>query len=97
MYKRDIEWVKDYHTFKYNGRIFVLFHYPIAEWYGFFRGAIHLHGHVHNRGIAKSGYDERGGLAFNVGVDCNGFRPVSIDDILGLAEIIELMPGKENF
>lgn len=42
------EWVKDYHTLKYYKRKFVLFHYPILEWDGFFRGAIHLYGHVHD-------------------------------------------------
>jgi calcineurin-like phosphoesterase family protein len=85
-YNRDIEWVKDYHTFKRDGRIFVLFHYPIAEWYGFHRGAVHLHGHVHNREPANGG---RGGLALNVGVDCNEFRPVSIETVLGTVEARE--------
>ena len=26
------EWVRDYHVLNHNGRMFVLFHYPIAEW-----------------------------------------------------------------
>ena len=59
-----------------KGRQLVLFHYPIEEWNGFYKGAIHLHCHTHSK-IFRSG--ER---RFNVGVDANGFEPVHIDHIL---------------
>jgi calcineurin-like phosphoesterase family protein len=78
---KHFEWVKDYFVLKHCGRMFVLFHYPIAEWDGFFRGAIHLYGHVHNSPISASRINSDC-FAFNVGVDCNGFRPVSIKDIM---------------
>ena len=75
------EWEKDYHTFNYRKRKFVLCHYPILEWEGFYRGAVHLYGHVHNnnRQFFDSVLDKR---AANVGVDVIGFTPVSIDSIL---------------
>ena len=81
-YECDFVWVKDYHVLKHEGRKLVLFHYPIAEWDGFFRGSIHLYGHVHNN--ADSAARLPGGLAFNVGVDCHDFRPVSMKQILAL-------------
>ena len=79
------EWVKDYFVLKYHGKKFVLFHYPIAEWDGFWRGAIHLYGHIHNSSASNNWFDDSS-LAFNVGVDCNDFRPVSIEDIIRRAD-----------
>lgn len=81
-YSDDFVWIKDYYVLKYEGRKFVLFHYPIAEWEGFFRGAIHLYGHVHNSSVSAERLNLITGLAFNVGVDCNGFHPISIDKII---------------
>jgi len=67
-----------------NGRKYFirgLFHYPITEWDGFFRDAIHLYGHIHNS-FASLARVDGAGFAFNVGVDCNDFQPVSIEKIL---------------
>jgi calcineurin-like phosphoesterase family protein len=87
--KTAFAWVKDYYLLIYQKRKFVLFHYPILEWDGFFHDAIHLYGHVHNGG-GKSGYMEQfrqlGKRAVNVGVDVRGFRPVSIDEVITLAD-----------
>jgi calcineurin-like phosphoesterase family protein len=79
------EWIKDYHVLNCGGRMFVLFHYPIAEWYGFFRGSLHLYGHIHNSPVSAVRIDGSG-LAFNVGVDCTGFRPVGIEEIVTMAD-----------
>jgi calcineurin-like phosphoesterase family protein len=86
------EWVKDYHVLKYEGIEFVLFHYPILQWYKSHRGSIHLYGHVHNNGERYPEFDEKlrllGQRAFNVGVDVNGFTPVSILTIMDKANIV---------
>ncbi|MCL2110841.1 MAG: hydrolase [Clostridiales bacterium] len=96
MYGDHFEWVKDYHVLRHEGRMFVLFHYPIAEWDGYFRGSIHLHGHVHNgtpgplgRLHVPHGSEKHfavGELAYDIGVDAMGFRPVSIDEIIARAD-----------
>jgi calcineurin-like phosphoesterase family protein len=52
----------------------VLFHWPIEEWQGFYRGALHFHGHTHGRAPKQPN-------RWDVGVDVWGFRPVSIADI----------------
>lgn len=83
--KTAFEWIKDYYVLEYKKRKFVLFHYPILEWQGYFRDAIHLYGHVHN--AAKDPkqaerFKVLGNRAINVGVDVNKFFPVSIDSIL---------------
>lgn len=43
------ESVREYAEIKVDGHQFMLFHYPIWEWNNMHRGAIHLHGHIHNR------------------------------------------------
>jgi calcineurin-like phosphoesterase family protein len=53
----------------------VLCHYPLAVWDRKHYGAWHLYGHSH-------GTHQNGGLSFDVGVDCNQFRPVSLDGVV---------------
>jgi calcineurin-like phosphoesterase family protein len=83
------EWIKDYHVLSYKDARFVLFHYPIAEWDGFYRKSAHCYGHVHNNvshlpedaNILRN-LDKR---AINVGVDMNNFFPVSAEEIYNRA------------
>jgi calcineurin-like phosphoesterase family protein len=58
-------------------RTLILCHYPIEEWDGYFRGTIHLHGHVHGKQMKPC--DK---VRVDVGVDCFNFYPVTIDQIL---------------
>ena len=76
------EWIKDYYELQYENQWFILFHYPIEEWNGFFRGAIHLHGHQHNHEAYNYVNLETGLRRYDVGVDANGMYPVSIEEIL---------------
>lgn len=57
---------------------FVCMHYPIASWNGMGDGVIHLHGHVHFPAHLRVA----NGKAMDVGVDGNGLRPISLDEIL---------------
>lgn len=79
--KTKYKWIKDYHEFNYNGVKFVLFHYPILEWNGFYQKSIHLYGHVHNTRTEyfNSIMDKR---ALNVGVDIINFTPISIETLI---------------
>lgn len=79
------EWVRSYYELEYQKQKFVLFHYPILEWQGFFRDTIHLYGHVHNSGKdpeQRKRLEILGSRAINVGVDVNDFYPISIKSIL---------------
>ena len=61
----------------------VMSHYPMAEWNGFFRGAIHLYGHVHNNKENPS-YQIMKNLqnAYNVGADILDFTPRKLEEIV---------------
>ncbi len=67
---------------RHNRQHLILCHYPLLEWDHMHQGAIHLHGHIHS----KPEYNERmrteGILRYDVGVDANGYRPVSLDHVL---------------
>ena len=81
------EWIKDYYVLNYQNIKLVLFHYPIFEWDGFFKDAIHLYGHVHNSGNnEKRKFELLGKRAINVGVDVNDYYPVNIEKIMKMVE-----------
>lgn len=77
------EWVKDYAEISWQNQKFVLFHYPIGEWNGYYRGTIHVHGHQHNHEEYNLENLAKGIRRYDVGVDANGMKPVSI---AGVAE-----------
>ena len=76
------QWVKEYHELVVNNQKFVLFHYPIAEWAGFYKGSIHLHGHQHNQSVYNFQQQQAGIRSYDVGVDANDFTPVSIEHVV---------------
>jgi calcineurin-like phosphoesterase family protein len=55
----------------------VLCHFPIEEWNDMYKGAYHLHGHSH--GSRPDPTDRR---RMDVGVDPNGYFPVSFDEVV---------------
>ena len=67
----------------FNGTRACLSHYPMLSWNGQRRGSIMLHGHIHSAG-SRYNLDnrDRGVLRYDVGVDANGYFPVSRNQIL---------------
>lgn len=55
---------------------FVMFHYPIEDWNGKYKNTIHVHGHTHSE--KKSNMNNR----YNVSVEANEYKPVSIEEII---------------
>jgi calcineurin-like phosphoesterase family protein len=83
--KNHFKWIKDYYVLPYQKTKFVLFHYPLLEWDGYFGNAFHLYGHVHNSGNSETEREKfklLGRRAINAGVDVNDFFPVSIEKIM---------------
>ena len=62
------------------GRRVVLFHYPIEEWNGFYRGFYHVHGHVHDSadGIPLNHRERR----YNACVEFCDYRPMTLDQLM---------------
>ena len=70
--------IESYLEINDKGNKVILFHYPIEEWNGYYRNAIHLYGHVHNNDVNLAKIPNR----YNVGVDVNKYRPVTIEELL---------------
>jgi calcineurin-like phosphoesterase family protein len=72
----DLPWAKKDHVqFKtVDGQQLVLCHYAMLDWPSSHHGAIQLYGHRH--GARPSTHNQ-----LDVGVDCWGFAPVSLEDI----------------
>ena len=73
------EWVRNYAEIRDNGRNVVLFHYPIEDWDGKYRGSYHLFGHIHNN---TPELNTKIPNRFNVCVDVNDFEPKTLDELI---------------
>jgi calcineurin-like phosphoesterase family protein len=69
-------WGQHIHEYKANKKLIVMCHYPIEEWNGYFRGAIHTHCHTHKPNLVSAP------RRFNVGVDSCNYTPISLEEIL---------------
>lgn len=60
-----------------------LMHYPLMSWPHEYHGGIHLHGHIHSEGTEYNArMRDEGILRYDVGVDANGYKPVSFEQII---------------
>jgi len=82
------EWVRDYYVLEAYGLKWVLFHFPLLIWWKQAK-TVHLYGHVHNKAGKKNSPFQRQykflasqERCFNVGVDVNGFAPVSAEALI---------------
>lgn len=62
------------HELKINSQLYVLSHYPLRSWNKSFHGSYHIFAHEH-------GALPPHGLSFDIGVDCWGGYPVSIEQV----------------
>lgn len=68
--------VYDYKEIKIDKQKIVLFHYPLREWNGSWKGSFHLYGHCHNNLP-----DDPKLKSFDVGVDGHNFKPISFEEV----------------
>lgn len=65
----------------------ILCHYPIEEWDGWYRGAVHFHCHTHKHEFVSA---ERRG---NVTVEAIGYRPIRLEEAIErLRECVQPSP-----
>jgi len=65
-----------------QGRTVSLCHFPIAEWNGKRRGGYHVFGHLHGRRDEVYAFMSRFDHALNAGCMLNGYRPVTLDELM---------------
>ena len=74
--------IQDYLEITYSNTQFVLSHYPMVEWNGYYKGSIMLHGHQHNHADYNVSNRKEGIRRYDVGVDANHMSPVSAEEII---------------
>ncbi|SDG83708.1 metallophosphoesterase family protein [Pelagibacterium luteolum] len=67
------------------GQRIIVCHYPMREWPGYYRNAIHLFGHSHSSMPSSN-------RALDIGVDNIGFTPLRLPD---LQKIMDDLPASE--
>lgn len=81
-----------------DGYRLVLNHYALRVWPHSHHRSGHLYGHSHGKLSPMVTSDGRGAMAFDVGVDCWGYKPLSLDQVK--AEMVRRssiqMIGKNN-
>lgn len=55
-----------------------MFHYPIEDWYGMYRGSYHLYEYMYNTDNGYKVIPNR----FNVGGDVNDFESKTLDGLI---------------
>ena len=73
--------IRDFMTISVNGLHISLMHYPMLSWPRSHYGSIMLHGHIHSDTSYNISNREAGINRYDVGVDANGYMPVSIKQI----------------
>ena len=79
--ERLFEGIYDFKTVSLHGKYFALMHYPMLSWPRSHYGSIMLHGHIHSDTSYNISNREAGINRYDVGVDANGYMPVSIKQI----------------
>ena len=77
--------IDNYLLIEDEGRKAVLFHYPILEWDGYFKGWYHIYGHIHNNNANFANQlltREEFRNAFNAGIDLHDFTPQSLSQLI---------------
>lgn len=90
----DIAWIKNIKTDEYfvsvspmieimdGDMLITLCHYPMLSWHKMARGALLIHGHIHNNMKSNHTFTIlRNMNAYNAGVDVNEFAPVTLEQL----------------
>lgn len=73
---------QDYHEIHKGQRMYCLSHYPFEYWNGQDLGSIMLHGHLHSSRRANEINSWHHIFRYDVGVEANNYRPVSMAEII---------------
>lgn len=65
-----------------SGKQLCLCHFPIAEWNGFYRNALHIYGHIHNRTDGAFQYMKQFHNALNAAACINNYTPSSLNELI---------------
>lgn len=65
-----------------DNRELILCHYPLLEWRGYFRGSLHIFGHIHNSCHAMYEHICRQPNMLNAGASVIDYQPVTLPELM---------------
>lgn len=71
-----------------NGVQICLCHFPIAEWNGYYKGHVHIYGHIHNKKDETWEFMKTRKNAYNAGCMLYGYTPASLNEIVRIQSTI---------
>jgi calcineurin-like phosphoesterase family protein len=88
IYQKYFVEILNYYELEINKQKLILFHYPIEEWNGKYKNALHLHGHQHGKNsLMKNRLD--------VGADKHNFIPLSYAEVINEIQKNNLILGEK--
>lgn len=81
--RKYFESIKDIMNISDGNKRIIICHYPMVEWNGFYRNALHFYGHIHNN-TNNNTYKILESIpnCYNIGADVFGFVPRTLDEII---------------
>ncbi|RRD93266.1 hydrolase [Clostridiales bacterium COT073_COT-073] len=67
---------------KDDNREVILFHYPMLEWKGYFRGSLHVFGHIHQSSHASYIHICQQPNMLNAGASVIDYQPASLQELI---------------
>lgn len=81
--RRLLESIDQIKSIEVDKKRIILCHYPMVEWEGYFRGALHFYGHIHNN-VENDAYKIMKHVkgAYNAGADILGLMPRTASEVI---------------
>jgi calcineurin-like phosphoesterase family protein len=82
--------VKDLQEIVLDNKRIILCHFPLGEWDGYYRGAYHIHGHIHNNtSIKVYQFLKQEERALNAGVDIINYAPATFEELVAYNQVFK--------
>ena len=65
-----------------DGHQICVCHFPLAEWNGFFKGSLHIYGHIHNQVTDTGVFMQTRQRAYNAGCMLYNYSPVTLRELM---------------
>lgn len=81
-FTKHFESIANYKVLNLKNKKLILFHYPIAEWDGYYHGSILIYGHIHSSVTEVTHFMKTRPNAYNAGCMINNYRPVTLEELI---------------
>ncbi len=77
-----------------DGRQICICHFPLAEWNGFYKRALHIYGHIHNKKDDTWEFMKTRMRAYNAGCMLHDYMPVKLRELINSSSALFHSPAR---